>query len=145
LLVPIALEVVVKPPPPSREPNLHDLDNVLRTYLIPRVVEILNPVSHFAFTFDESTIGQVAPALLANPRYSRWKANRSMPPASSRAGITRYEVWRLPPAEEGGVGLVSLAVVADMTGLVDTFRQILIEFSVKPVSWIHVAGLLGID
>jgi hypothetical protein len=69
-------------------------------------------------------MGQVAPALLANPRYSRWKANRSMPPASSRAGITRYEVWRLPPAEEGGVGLVSLAVVADMTGLVDTFRQI---------------------
>ena len=145
LLVPIALEVVVKPPLPSRERNLHDLDNVLRTYLIPRVVEILNPVSHFAFTFDESTLGQVVPALLANPRYSRWKANRSMPPASSRAGITRYEVWRLPPAEEGGVGLVSLAVVADMTGLVDTFRQILIEFSVKPVSWIHVAGLLGID
>jgi hypothetical protein len=124
LLVPIALEVVVKPPPPSRERNLHDLDNVLRNYLIPRVVEILNPVSHFAFTFDESTMGQVAPALLANPRYSRWKANRSMPPASSRAGITRYEVWRLPPAEEGGVGVVSLAVVADMTGLVDTFRQI---------------------
>jgi hypothetical protein len=39
-------------------------------------------------------------------------------------GITRYEVWRLPPAEEGGVGLVSFAVVADMTGLVDTFQQI---------------------
>ena len=124
LLVPTALEVVIKPPPPSRERNLHDLDNVLRNYLIPRVVEILNPVSHFAFTFGESTMGQVAPALLANPRYSRRKANRSMPPASSRSGITRYEVWRLPPAEEGGVGVVSLAVVADMTGLVDTFRQI---------------------
>jgi len=74
--------------------------------------------------FDESTMGQVAPALLADSRYSRRKANRSMPPASSRSGITRYEVWRLPPAEEGGVGVVSLAVVSDMTGLVDTFRQI---------------------
>jgi hypothetical protein len=59
LLVPIALEVVVKPPLASRERNLHDLDNVLRTYLIPRVVEILNPVSHFAFTFDESTLDRL--------------------------------------------------------------------------------------
>jgi hypothetical protein len=52
LLVPVALEVVIKPPPPSRQHGLHDLDNVLRRNLIPRVVEIFNPASHYAFAFD---------------------------------------------------------------------------------------------
>lgn len=51
LLVPVALEVLIKPPPPSRQNALRDLDNVLRNYLIPRVVEILKPVSHPAFAF----------------------------------------------------------------------------------------------
>jgi hypothetical protein len=43
LLIPVALEVVIKPPPASRQNGLHDLDNVLRNYLIPRVVDILRP------------------------------------------------------------------------------------------------------
>jgi hypothetical protein len=46
--VPVALEAMIKPPP-SRQNGLHDLDNVLRTYLIPRVVDILKPVSHYAY------------------------------------------------------------------------------------------------
>ena len=97
LLVPVALEVVIRPPPPSRQKNVHDLDNVLRTYLLPRVFEALKPPSDYAFT-----IGQLA---------------TDMPPVSTRIGVTRYEAWRLPPASEGSNGFVSLAVVTDMTGL----------------------------
>ena len=42
LLIPVALEVLIKPPPVSRQRGLHDLDNVLRTYLIPRFVDLLS-------------------------------------------------------------------------------------------------------
>jgi hypothetical protein len=61
LLVPVALEVVIKPPPPTRQNGLHDLDNVLRTYLIPRVIEVLKPVSDYAFTIDEEAMKRDAP------------------------------------------------------------------------------------
>lgn len=47
-----------------------------------------------------------------------------MPPASTRAGVTRFEAWRLPPAAESDVGFVSVAIVADMTGYDDTFARI---------------------
>lgn len=123
LLVPVALEAVIKPPPPSRQNNLHDLDNVLRTYLIPRVIDILEPVSDYAFTLDEEALRRDAPELFSNPR-SSWHNGISRPPASTKAGVTRYEAWRLPPANEGSQGFVSVAVVADMTGHGNTFRQI---------------------
>jgi len=64
LLVPVALEVVIKPPPQSRQNGPRDLDNVLRTYLIPRVVEILKPVS------DEA-------------RFVKWRDRFPNPPAST--------------------------------------------------------------
>jgi Holliday junction resolvase RusA-like endonuclease len=96
LLVPVALEVVVKPPPPSRKSNVHDLDNVLRSYLLPSVVTALRPPSHFAFT-----LGGDAEAL---------------PPRSTQIGVSRYEAWRLPPAAEGADAFVSLSIVADLTG-----------------------------
>src|SRR6185437_13929167 len=105
LLVPVALEVVIKPPPTSRQNALHDLDNVLRTYLIPSIVDVLKPVSHYAFAFDD-------------------RLERSAPPASTKSGVTRYEAWRLPPAEEGSHGFVSLAVVADMAGVHSTLRLV---------------------
>jgi hypothetical protein len=123
LLVPVALEAVIKQPPPSRQNNLHDLDNVLRTYLILRVVHILRPVSHCAFTLDEKALRREAPELFSNPR-SGWHNGISRPPASTKAGVTRYEAWRLLPANEGSQGFVSVAVVADVTGHGDTFRQI---------------------
>ncbi len=91
LLVPIALEVVIKPPPPSRQNGLHDLDNVLRSYLIPRVVEILKPVSHFAFTLDVEAVRRDAPKLFK--RGVDWSTRFPKPPASTRAGVTRYEAW----------------------------------------------------
>jgi hypothetical protein len=95
LLVPVALEVVIRPPPPSRQNNVHDLDNVLRSYLLPHVLHTLKPPSHYAFT-----IGDLA----------------ERPPLSTRIGVSRYEAWRLPPAPEGSNGFVSLAIVTDMTG-----------------------------
>ena len=122
LLVPVALEVVIKPPPPRRQNGLHDLDNVLRSYLIPRVVEILKPVSHFAFTLDVEAMRRDAPELF------KGRGDRSTcsakPPASTRAGVTRYEAWRLPPAAEGENGFVSMAIVTDLTGHDDIFGKI---------------------
>jgi hypothetical protein len=38
--------------------------------------------------------------------------------------VTRYEAWRLPPAKEGSQGFVSVAIVTDMSGHGDIFRQI---------------------
>jgi hypothetical protein len=66
LLVPVALEVVIKPPSRSSQRGLHDLDNVLRSYLIPRVVEILKPMSHYAFAFDNEAMKRDAPALFSD-------------------------------------------------------------------------------
>jgi hypothetical protein len=96
LLIPLAVQVVIRPPPPSRQNNVHDLDNVLRTYLLPRILHTLKPPSHYAFT-----VGTLA---------------EETPPLSTRTGVSRYEAWRLPPASEGSNGFVSLAIVSDMTG-----------------------------
>lgn len=96
LLIPVACEVVVRPPPPSRQNNVHDLDNVMRTYLLPRVLQTFEPPSHYAFT-------------LRDPHHE-------LPPRSTRIGVTRYEAWRLPPAPEGSNGFVSMAVVTDFAG-----------------------------
>ena len=110
LLVPVALEVVVKPSPPSRRRGLHDLDNVLRDYLIPKVTDVLKPISHFAWTRDDAATAPEKPLPGTESLYTR-------PPPSTLIGVIRYEAWRLPPAVEGGRGFVGVAVVADSTGL----------------------------
>jgi hypothetical protein len=122
LLVPVALEVVIKPPPTSRQRGLHDLDNVLRTYLIPRVVDVLRPLSHYSFTRDIETIRRVAPESVKH--FADSYARSSKPPASTKYGVTRYEAWRLPPAREGSEGFVSVAIVADTFGNGDLLGQI---------------------
>jgi len=99
LLVPVALEVVMQPPPLSRQRGVSDLDNILREYIIPRVVSVLNPISHHVFAIGSAP---------TKPR---------MPPPSTRSGVTRFEAFRLPPAREGSSGFVSAAIVADWTGL----------------------------
>ncbi len=96
LLVPVAVEVILRPPPLGRQKNIHDLDNVVRNYLLPRVAEALQPPSDYAFTLRAVC--------------------RDLPPLSTRIGFSRYETWRLPPAPEGSTGFVSLAIVADITG-----------------------------
>jgi hypothetical protein len=85
LLVPVALEVVIKPPPLSRQRGLHDLDNVLRSYLIPRVVEILNPVSHFSFAFNDANFRNVS-ALLNR---AQQKSESALDFAMAKQGPTR--------------------------------------------------------
>jgi hypothetical protein len=121
LLIPVALEVVIKPPPPSRQNGLHDLDNVLRTYLIPRVVDILKPISHVAFTPDLRAARRDPPEV---PARGALDLSVPRPPASTKAGVTRYEAWRLPPAKAGTNGFVSVAIVADVSGYGDVLGQI---------------------
>jgi hypothetical protein len=120
LLIPVALEVIIKPPPVNRQNGLHDLDNVLRKHLIPRVVDVLRPVSHYAFTTDGKTIAQQPNDLCIAGRTIR---RPTPPPASTKSGISRYEVWRLPPADDGSQGFVSVAVIADLPGHCDAFAQ----------------------
>ena len=124
LLVPVALEVVIKPPPPSRQRGLHDLDNVLRTYLIPRVVEILKPVSRYAFALDSQAMKRGAQEPFADAHDTQRGARFPKPPASTRFGVTRYEAWRLPPASEGSNGFVSVAIVTALTRHKDVLGQI---------------------
>lgn len=86
-------------------------------YVIPRFIDVLKPVSHHAFTRDER-----APC---EPLRIGGKIIRvPTPPASTKFGVTRYEAWRLPPAEEGSRGFVSVAIVADISGHDDTLRRI---------------------
>ncbi|WP_143461198.1 hypothetical protein [Leptospirillum ferriphilum] len=54
LVVPVALEVLIKPPPPSRMRGNPDLDNLLRKYIIPPVNEVLNPVMKNGITRFEA-------------------------------------------------------------------------------------------
>lgn len=129
LLVPVALEVVVKPSPPSRNLGLHDLDNVLRTHLIPRVFEILKPVSHSSFTADIDAMKTALPHLFERSALADWPDGLPPPPPeSTRTGVTRYEVWRLPPAKEGSIGFVTITLVRDWSGRGDVFGQIDDEF-----------------
>ena len=90
LLIPVALEVVIKPPPPSRTRALHDLDNVLRDYLIPRVVDTLKPPSDIAWTVDIEQLKS------SGSKYAKhWEEKTRSMPASTRIGLTRFEAWRL--------------------------------------------------
>lgn len=109
LLIPVALEAVIKPPPPSRTRALHDLDNVLRNYLIPRVVETFKPPSDIAWTINLDQLNQ-------HTQY--WEDKIRSMPASTKTGLTRFEAWRLPRSEsDTSPGFVSLAVVHDPAGM----------------------------
>jgi hypothetical protein len=95
---PRAFEVVIRPPPPSRQNALHDLDNVLRNYLIPRVVAILKPISDYAFTLNEKNLKENAPRLAerfdvraaaAALDKIRCEPVRGLAPAARKGGRTR--------------------------------------------------------
>ena len=107
LVVPVALEVVVRPNPKTPPAVLHDLDNTVRNYLLPGIVPSFGTVSDRRWTIDFDELKQRNPTLAAS-----WGPNPT-PPPGTRSGVTRYEAWRLPAAT-GQPGFVSVALVADM-------------------------------
>lgn len=116
LVVAVALEVVVRPNPKTPPAVLHDLDNIVRDYLIPDIVPAFGTVSDQRWTIDFAELRARDPKLA-----DAWGPNPT-PPAGTRQGVTRYEVWRLP-AVEGEPGFVSVALVADIDAKGDLMQQ----------------------
>lgn len=105
LLLPVAVEVVVRPNPATPKGVLHDLDNVVRDYLLPGIIPAFGTVTDHRWTLNLPELERTDPDLA-----KRWLP---MPPKGTRTGVTRYEAWRLPP-EAGKDGFVSVALVADI-------------------------------
>ncbi|TPL35751.1 hypothetical protein FJ947_13235 [Mesorhizobium sp. B2-4-8] len=116
LVVAVALEVVVRPNPRTPPAVLHDLDNIVRDYLIPGIVPAFGTVSDHRWTIDFEELRARDPKLAQS-----WGPNPT-PPAGTKNGVTRYEVWRLP-AVENEPGFVSAALVADMDAKPDLVGQ----------------------
>ncbi|MEG3124892.1 hypothetical protein [Sphingomonas sp. GB1N7] len=116
LVIAVALEVVVRPNPKTPPAVLHDLDNIVRDYLIPGIVPAFGTVSDQRWTIDFDELRERDPTLAKS-----WGPNPT-PPAGTRNGVTRYEVWRLP-AVEGKPGFVSVALVSDMDAKGDLMDQ----------------------
>lgn len=116
LVVAVALEVVVRPNPKTPPAVLHDLDNIVRDYLIPGIVPAFGTVSDQRWTIDFAELRARDPKLAA-----AWGPNPT-PPAGTRNGVTRYEVWRLPAVEDEP-GFVSVALVADIDAKGDLMDQ----------------------
>jgi Holliday junction resolvase RusA-like endonuclease len=107
LVVSVALEVIVRPSPSVPKGVLHDLDNVVRSYLLPKFVPAFGTVSDYTWTIDFDELARRDPELRR-----RW-GDSPTPPKGTRDGVTRFEVWRLPSASDGSEGFVSVALVAD--------------------------------
>ncbi len=116
LVIAVGLEVVVRPNPKTPAAVLHDLDNIVRDYLIPGIVPAFGTVSDQRWNIDFDDLRKRDPKLAAS-----WGANPT-PPAGTRNGVTRYEAWRLP-AVEGEPGFVSVALVADIDAKGDLMDQ----------------------
>lgn len=106
LVVAVALEVVVRPSPRTPAGVLHDLDNIVRDYLISGIVPAFGTVSDHRWMIDFDDLRRRDPKLAAS-----WGPNPT-PPVGTRNGVTSYEVWR-PPAADEEPGFVSVALVAD--------------------------------
>lgn len=116
LVVAVALEVVVRPNPKTPPSVLHDLDNIVRDYLIPGIVPAFGTVSDHRWTIDFGELRARDPELA-----DRWGPNPT-PPGGTRNGVTGYEVWRLP-AVANQPGFVSVALVTDMDAKGDLMGQ----------------------
>jgi len=120
LSIPLALEVIVKPPLPSKRPGTHDVDNILRNYIIPKVVDVLQPQTDLAWIMDANTFK--SGDLKLN---QFWQERLATLPRSTRIGITRYEVWRVPRAKKDkSPGYVSVALADETFGHHDIFDRI---------------------
>ena len=117
LQIPIALEVIVKPPRSAPAGTLHDLDNIVRDYLIPRVLEELEPPSSFVFGLRDTSKPEDIAAV------PHGKLSAPVPPSSTRIGVIRYEGWRLPRRlGDPNEGFVCVNIVGDLTGYGDSLR-----------------------
>ena len=103
-----------------RARGVNDLDNVLRNYIIPKIVDVLQPPAHLAWTIDMDELNRKDSKL-----QNFWRRNIERLPRSMRIGVTRYDVWRLPRHKsDKSPGFVSVAVVADMLSGHDVLDQI---------------------
>jgi hypothetical protein len=118
LVVPVALEVVVRPSPATPKAVLHDLDNIVRDYLLPQIVPKFGTVTDHRWTIDFEELKRTDPKLAAH-----WGPNPT-PPKGTKDGVARYVAWRLPPAPKGARGFVSVALVADTESSGDLSQQI---------------------
>ncbi len=117
LVIAAALEVVIRPNPATPAAVLHDLDNIVRDYLLPRIVPSFGTVSDHRWTIDFEELRRTDPDLA-----NSWGPDPT-PPLGTKRGVTRYEAWRLPPVA-GEAGFVSVALVADMDARGDLIEQI---------------------
>lgn len=117
LVVAVALEVIVRPNPKTPVAVLHDLDNIVRDYLLPGIVPSFGTVSDHRWTIDFKELQRKHPDLAVSC------GKNPMPPPGTQRGVTRYEAWRLP-AVEGKPGFVSVALVADMDAKGDLMDDI---------------------
>lgn len=116
LVVAVALEVVVRPNPKTPLAVLHDLDNIVRDYLIPGIVPAFGTVSDQRWTIDFAALRA------RDPKFADTWGPNPTPPVGTRNGVTRYEVWRLPAVEDEP-GFVSVALVADIDAKGDLMDQ----------------------
>lgn len=114
LVIAVALEVVIRPNAATPNGVLHDLDNVVRDYLLPKIVPSFGTVTDIRWTIDFDELRRRDPGFR-----DQWGLSPT-PPPGTKQGVTRYEAWRLPPID-GEDGFVSVALVADMDARGDTF------------------------
>jgi hypothetical protein len=119
LVVPVGLEVIVRPASSMSSAVLHDLDNIVRYYLLPQVVPKFGTVTDFRWAIDPKDLEELG---RGDPSFTRLLST-SMLPKATKSGITRYNAWRLPPASRWESAFVSVALVA-YTNFHDLFRQI---------------------
>ncbi len=116
LVIPVALQVIIRPNPSTPTAVLHDLDNIVRDYLIPGIVPSFGTVSDLRWTIDFDDLEKRNPDIAA-----AWPD--PLPPRGTRAGVTRYEAWRLPAVPDEP-GFVSVALVADVDGEGDLMSEV---------------------
>ena len=118
LLHPVAMEVLVKPPPLKQNPAVHDLDNLARNHLIPAVAAHLQPPFYGPWELDrEGRTGTHSEA-------TQGSKERFMP-ASTKIGLTRYTVFeQARTSDDESPGCVTLSLVGDDGGFGAIFTRI---------------------
>jgi hypothetical protein len=116
LVIAVGIEVLVRPSPDTPPSVLHDLDNIVRDYLLPSIIPSFGTVSDSRWTIDLAELRK------SNPKLAADLAMNPTPPAGTKSGVTRYEAWRLPPVA-GEPGFVSVALTGDLDGRSDLMSR----------------------